>query len=414
MKSLYDGNRRFLPPTFWSFCLLIILTLGVVSPTFSNETNIVGNINNQQSTLTENIFSSFNLLAVNNLNSLCAAPLNIHAGSPFYDTDCKTDVAIWRPGTTGEFWTLGSNGNTQIINPFGSTTTEDKPLGGDYDGDGITDLAVFSKLSGNKNWWNIINSDGSGISHTYFGTAPYDFPTPADYDGDKKTDVSIFRLEAIPTSTSERRNRSVFYYFKSSSVQRNELVEISLSEQANTDINLVPVVNNYDGDDKADIATWNRDNGQWIIKYSSTGAVNTATFGTSGDIPVPGVYKNGTTNDALSDLAVWRPSTGTWWVFHTNSGAIQQVQFGLQGDEPVPGDYDGDGFLDFAVRRPSTGYFYILGSSAGFFTRFFGSVGDIPIALPKYPTSMTSVPSTIPVTCPTGSCKEYLCPKNCR
>ncbi len=101
--------------------------------------------------------------------------------------------------------------------------------------------------------------------------------------------------------------------------------------------------------------------GTWSVQGGAT-----VSWGTSGDIGVPGDY-NG---DSLTDFAVFRPSTGTWYV---NSGPT--VQWGTNGDIPVPADYNGDGVTDIAVFRPSTGIWYVLGGT----TVEFGTSGDTPV-----------------------------------
>jgi hypothetical protein len=65
------------------------------------------------------------------------------------------------------------------------------PVPGDYDGDGVTDPAVFTPSSGA---WSI------RLSTMSFTTSPIvawgangDIPVPGDYDGDGKTDLAIYR-----------------------------------------------------------------------------------------------------------------------------------------------------------------------------------------------------------------------------
>jgi hypothetical protein len=64
----------------------------------------------------------------------------------------------------------------------------DKPVVGDYDGDGRADLAVYRLANG---VWYLLQSS-KGYSGIQFGIAT-DIPAPADYDGDGKTDVAIYR-----------------------------------------------------------------------------------------------------------------------------------------------------------------------------------------------------------------------------
>ncbi|MGB9081779.1 MAG: FG-GAP-like repeat-containing protein, partial [Desulfuromonadaceae bacterium] len=240
----------------------------------------------------------------------------------------KTDIAIWRPGDTGQWWIKTPTGTANVIN-WG--TTGDKLVPGDYDGDRKTDVAVWRPSDGN---WYIINSSDSTQNVVNYGITG-DTPVPGDYDGDGKADIAVWR----PSNGN--------WYVKNSATNTQSVVNYGTSGD-------IPVSGDYDGDGKADIAVWRPSNGNWYVKNSATNTQSVVNFGTSGDIPVPGDYDG----DNKIDMAVWR--NGTWYIKNSATNTQTVVSFGTSGDIPVPGDYENLGRTEIAVWRPSNGKWYIL------------------------------------------------------
>ncbi len=83
-------------------------------------------------------------------------------------------------------------GRTQ---PWGWADADACP--GDFDGDGKTDVAVYS---GDTGWWNILQSHDGQARNQNWGMDQA-MPVPADYDGDERFDITIYwALKATGTS----------------------------------------------------------------------------------------------------------------------------------------------------------------------------------------------------------------------
>jgi hypothetical protein len=122
-----------------------------------------------------------------------------------------------------------------------------------------------------------------------------------------------------------------------------------------------PILGDYDGDGRTDIALYGAELSSWYMLLSSSGQLRTVPFGSAGFEPVPGDYDG----DGRADLALRDPAASTWYIIYSSTNQQQVVPFGSAGFEPVPGDYDGDGRTDFALRDPGSSTWYIIYSSTG-------------------------------------------------
>ncbi len=252
-----------------------------------------------------------------------------------YNNDAKSQPVFY----IGATWNIT---NPTLNVNYG--LTGDIAVPGDYDGDGTTDPAIFrSGVWKRKN----VTPDVS------LGSDPSDIPVPADYDGNGTTDCGIYRP-----------GTKTFY------VRQTYLT--SNTSYNNTSFGNIPVCLDFDGDGKAEFATFNTSTAQWLIP-----GISTSVYGQAGDIPVPGDY-NGT---GKNTRAVFRKKTGSmtnneWYVY----GSATPVQIGNAGDIPVPGDYNGDGKTDIAVYRPSNGQVIINGQT----TLTTGILNEKPLNLPYH------------------------------
>ncbi|MBV9211132.1 MAG: VCBS repeat-containing protein [Acidobacteria bacterium] len=277
-----------------------------------------------------------------------------------FDGDRKTDIAFYRAAENEKdpsYWyILKSSDNTTQLIPFGRAG--DVIVPGDYNGDGMTDVAVYQPST--NTWFTSLDPE------TNFGAMQWgsdgDIPAPGFYDADQKTDIAVFR----PSEGN-------WYIVKSSG--GTEVRHWGASGDK-------PVAADYDGDGLTDIAVWRQSASTWLIQQSK-GGTTTVGWGLSTDVPVPADYDG----DGKTDIAVFRPSTGIWYVQQSSNGLMKSDRWGQQGDVPVAGDYDHDGKADLAVYRPSTGAWYIFSTCpCALVNASFGSAQDIPVPSAFNPT----------------------------
>jgi hypothetical protein len=273
--------------------------------------------------------------------------------TPFdFDGDGKTDISIFRPNASAEWWYSKSSNSQVVAGLFGAST--DIPTPGDFTGNGKTDIAFFRPSSGQ---WFILRSEDNSFLAFPFGSNG-DVPAPADFDGDGKTDAAVFR----PSSGT--------WFILPSGGGAAVITQFGVNGDK-------PVAADYDGDGKADVAVYRTNGGakEWWIQRSTAGLL-AASFGATGDQAVPGDY----TGDGKADVAVWRPSSGTWFILRSEDLSFLSFPFGQNGDVPVPGDYDGDHKFDAAVFRPSAATWFVNRSGgSGTLIQGFGSATDVPV-----------------------------------
>jgi|SRR5579863_298241 len=282
-----------------------------------------------------------------------------------YDGDGKADIAVYSPRTRIFSIAQSSRSGALMTVPFGSAG--DVPLAGDYDGDGRTDIAIYRPST--RTFAIAQSSRNGALLSVPFGEAG-SLPIAGDFDGDGKTDVAVYQV------VGEGSNKTLRFDISLSS-KNGALISPSPTLGGS---NSVPVVGDYDGDGKTDIAVFNPSysanypfTSTFYIQQSSNGQVRTVTF-------CAPTAENPTTTVAYVNIGM---------KFTCPSGAYL---YGV----PLTGDWDGDGKTDPALYQPGTRTFYIALSSKQSSQIWpveiiqFASFGDLPLSANAPSVSLAS------------------------
>jgi hypothetical protein len=254
----------------------------------------------------------------------------------------------------------GANNSEPENTPENVPQTRKRAVYADFDGDGKTDLSVFRWYEGD---WHIRRSSDNAHQVSHFGKSG-DVFVPGDFDGDGKADFAIFRR--MEHGTPEV---IVWYIFNSS--------DSTISYRYFGLPNDTPVVGDYDGDGKTDIAvyrTYFESYNTWYVSRSSDGVVYQITF--RGNTLLPADYDG----DGKTDIAVYQRSIGKLYVLKSSDFSVKTYQWRSVGgnDQLSAGDYDGDGLADLAIfhtdiKDQTYSTWYILKSRDGDSVEYFGN-----------------------------------------
>ena len=246
-----------------------------------------------------------------------------------FDGDKKWDFAFRTPPSGGQsaayrilLSSTGYDYATTLTVPAGWPGLGDTPVVEDYNGDGISDPAIWRANAG---VWIIPLSPSFTTYEFHSWGQSGDIPIKGDFDGDGRADLGYFR----PSTGEWGFLLSIFNY--------SYAFPLFFSWGTSADI---PVMADYDGDGWGDVA-----------------------------VVIPPAGGQSRAYRILPSSTWWDPAT---------SITVPAGWPGL-GDTPVPGDYDGDGIADPAIWRASTGVWIIPKSSwdnTAYMFASWGATGD--------------------------------------
>ncbi|MBA4019104.1 MAG: hypothetical protein C0483_18205 [Pirellula sp.] len=235
------------------------------------------------------------------------------------------------------------------------------PLSGDFNGDGHDELAVFDAgkwyldFNGNSIW-------DTGDFWLQLGS-PGDRPVVGDWDQDGKSDIGVFSATIPTRAISPRTSPSGDQAFGIQFLMNKDL---DLAAQIRSDLLIctsgtclrqenkasvfhfgradhLPVVGDWRGTGAESIGTFH--DGTWLLDIDCDGRPSVAdqsvSLGQVGDLPIVGDFNL----DGTDELGIYR--RGFWHLDTTGDQRLgdddRSYRFGDENDVPVVGDWDGDG-----------------------------------------------------------------------
>ena len=278
----------------------------------------------------------------------------------------------WKPMVMkhGKWIIRDKDGNA--IEQFTFGLENGKPVYGDFNGDGITEIAIY-----HDGFW-YIDMNGNGIWDeedmiAQLGTIT-DQPVIGDWDGDGKADIGIFGPQwegddavikndpGLPSDLNTRRVSRPKNVPLSTDETNTQFRAMQHTAQGKVRLDVIDHVFQYGGEgDTAISGCFAGDgvtnigvyrNGDWYIDRNGDGRWERGVdlllegIGRDGEIPVVGDF-NG---DGIDEIGMYKD--GRWRLDTTGDFVLDtEIRFGEPGDLPVVGDFTGDGYSQLGVYR---------------------------------------------------------------
>ncbi len=224
---------------------------------------------------------------------------------------------------------------------FGATR-DWAPTGGDFNGDGKTDVGIYNSATGE---FKPALSSGSGFIAqstwlTFSGASATWQIFTGNFNADKYTDLGFYNRDtgevrvALGTGTG----------FNAVSTWLN-----------NADTGYAAMGGDFNGDGLTDLCLFKKTSGEFKVVFSNSrsfvdGGVWLSGFATDRD-----PFLSDFNHDGLTDIGYWEQSSGSWfYAISTGSQFVNKgvwlTNFGATSDDSATtGDFNGDGVMDRAL-----------------------------------------------------------------
>ncbi len=191
-----------------------------------------------------------------------------------FDGDGRADLGVFRP-SDGTWYISNSSDGSFSARQWGVESDQIAPA--DYDGDSRADIAVW-RPEGNgdpdRSYYYILQSSDSSFRAVQFGQAG-DRPVAGDWDGDGKDDVGVYRDGSTPAEQS-------YFYHRPSGDPGIDFRGFAWGSGEDR-----PVVGDWDGDGRDDPAVFRPSGGVWYISLGEGSSVRSEHWGLGTDLLVP-------------------------------------------------------------------------------------------------------------------------------
>ncbi|MBM7863507.1 trypsin-like serine protease [Lentzea nigeriaca] len=308
-----------------------------------------------------------------------------------FNGDGRDDIVTFTRGSSADVYVALSNGSSFVGTAVKwhdwFAAYDEVPLVGDFNGDGKDDIATFTRGS-TADVYVALSTGSSFVGtavkwHDWFA-AYNEIPAVGDFNGDGKDDIATFTRGGSADVYVALSNGSSFV---GTAVKWHDWFAA---------YNEIPLVGDFNGDGKADIATFTRDGSADVYVALSNGSsfVGTAVkwhdwFAAGAEFPAVGDF-NG---DGKDDIATFTRGTSADVYVATSNGssfvgtAVKWHDwFAAYSEIPGTGDFNGDGKDDVVTfTRGDAADVYVATSNSSSFVGtavkwhdWFAAYAEIP------------------------------------